>query len=383
MAGERQLPGHQNLQSFREEPASTVTEGSFKDIPRRWLPIQYERKATVATGTGPAIAADHLVKTYSGGRGKSPVRAVDDLAFEVGTGTVFGLLGPNGAGKSTTMKILSTLTRADAGSAFITGIDVTRQPARVRRVIGFVAQKSVADPTDTGLENLVLAGRLQGLSGRDAKARARDLLARFGLTEHAKRQVKTYSGGMTRKLDVAIGLMHRPEVLFLDEPTTGLDPEARTELWLELERMTAGENLTVLLTTHYLDEADRLADRLAIVDHGRIVAGGTPEELKNDLRGDAVIVELTAEGDPFAALAVLQRVEGLREVGGDGHTLRARADSGAATLPLALAALEAAGIGVASATVARPSLDDVYLRHTGRTFTRAQESAEHVLENAS
>ncbi|MGO4533748.1 ABC transporter ATP-binding protein [Leifsonia sp. 2MCAF36] len=337
----------------------------------------------MATASGSALVADHLVKTYSGGRGKPPVRALDDLGFEVQAGTVFGLLGPNGAGKSTTMKILSTLTRPDSGTAFVAGVDVARHPSRVRRAIGFVAQKPVSDPSDTGLENLVLAGRLQGLSGREATARARELLDRFGLTDHARRQVKTYSGGMSRKLDVAIGLMHRPEVLFLDEPTTGLDPEARTELWLELERMTTAEQLTVLLTTHYLDEADRLADRLAIVDHGRVVAGGTPEELKNDLRGDAVIVELAGDADPFTGLAALQRVDALREVGGDGRTLRARADNGAATLPLALAALEAAGVAVASATVARPSLDDVYLRHTGRTFTRAQESAEFVLENAS
>ncbi|WP_431219870.1 ABC transporter ATP-binding protein [Leifsonia xyli] len=343
----------------------------------------------MAPATGPALAADHLVKTYSAGRGKPPIRALDGLGFEAQAGTVFGLLGPNGAGKSTTMKILSTLARPDSGTAYVAGIDVARHPARVRRAIGFVAQKPVSDPSDTGLENLVLAGRLQGLPGRDAAARARELLDRFGLAEHARRQVKTYSGGMARKLDVAIGLMHRPEVLFLDEPTTGLDPEARAELWLELERMTAAENLTVLLTTHYLDEADRLADRLAIVDHGRVVAGGTPEELKNDLRGDAVIVELAGDADPFVGLAALRRVEALREVGGDGRTLRARADSGAATLPLALAALDAAGVAVASATVARPSLDDVYLRHTGRTFARAQESAESaesaepVLEAAS
>ncbi|NUU06969.1 ATP-binding cassette domain-containing protein [Leifsonia sp. C5G2] len=336
----------------------------------------------MAQPSGPALAADQLVKTYSGGRGKPPVRALDGLGFEVRSGTVFGLLGPNGAGKSTTMKILSTLSRADSGSAFVAGIDVMRQPSRVRRAIGFVAQKPVSDPMGTGAENLVLAGRLQGMSGREAAARSRELLDRFGLTEHARRQVKTYSGGMARKLDVAIGLMHRPQVLFLDEPTTGLDPEARAELWLELERMTADENLTVLLTTHYLDEADRLAERLAIVDHGRVVAGGTPEELKNGLRGDAVVVELTPDADPFAGLAALQRVEALREVGGDGRTLRGRADSGAAALPQALAALEAVGVAVASATVARPSLDDVYLRHTGRTFTRAQESAELVLENA-
>ncbi|MFF1571221.1 ATP-binding cassette domain-containing protein [Leifsonia sp. NPDC058292] len=328
-----------------------------------------------------ALVAENLVKTYRTGRGKPPVRPLDGLSFSAETGTVFGLLGPNGAGKSTTIKILATLARADSGTGTVAGIDVTRHPARVRRAIGFVAQKSVADPMDTGVENLVLAGRLQGLSARDARARASELLDRFALTEQATRQVKTYSGGMARKLDVAIGLMHRPAVLFLDEPTTGLDPEARAELWAEIERMTAAENLTVLLTTHYLEEADRLAKRLAIVDHGTVVAGGTPEELKNDLRGDAVIVELTGDGDPFAALAALGRVDALREVGGDGRTLRARADNGAATLPLALAALEAAGVIVASATVARPSLDDVYLRRTGHTIGRAQENYE--LENAS
>ncbi|WP_313540101.1 ABC transporter ATP-binding protein [Leifsonia aquatica] len=337
----------------------------------------------MASSTGPALVADQLVKSYPGGRGAPPVRALDGLDFDVDAGTVFGLLGPNGAGKSTTMKVLSTLARADSGRAFVAGIDVFRHPGRVRRAIGFVAQKPVSDPMDTGAENLVLAGRLQGMSGRDARARARDLLDRFGLAEHAGRQVKTYSGGMARKLDVALGLMHRPEVLFLDEPTTGLDPEARTELWLEIERLTAAEHITVLLTTHYLDEADQLAGRLAIVDHGRVVAGGTPEELKNGLRGDTVIVEVAPDGDPLAAFAALERVEALRDIGGDGRTLRARADDGAATLPLALGALEAAAIAVASATVARPSLDDVYLRHTGRTFTRAQASAEHALENAS
>jgi ABC-2 type transport system ATP-binding protein len=337
----------------------------------------------VASTSGPALVADHLVKSYSGGRGKPVVRAVDGLSFEVAAGTVFGLLGPNGAGKSTTMKILATLARADSGSASVAGIDVARHPGRVRRSIGFVAQKPVSDPNDTGSENLVLAGRLQGMSAGSARSRAAELLERFGLAEHAKRPVKTYSGGMARKLDVAIGLMHRPEVLFLDEPTTGLDPEARAELWAEIERMTVAEHMTILLTTHYLDEADRLADRLAIVDHGRVVAGGTPEELKNGLRGDAVIVELAPDSDPFAALVALEAVDALREVGGEGRTLRARADNGAATLPLTLAALEAAGVPVASANVARPSLDDVYLRHTGRSFTRAQESAEHVLENAS
>jgi ABC-2 type transport system ATP-binding protein len=343
-----------------------------------------ERKHTVTLEEPQALVARDLSKAYSGGRGRPPVAALDALSFTADTGTVFGLLGPNGAGKSTTIKVLSTLARADSGTAVVAGIDVARHPARVRRAIGYVAQKSVADPMDTGVENLVLAGRIQGLTPRDARARAADLLDRFRLTEHARRQVKTYSGGMARKLDVAIGLMHRPAVLFLDEPTTGLDPEARAELWAEIERMTAHERMTVLLTTHYLEEADRLAHRLAIVDHGRVVAGGTPEELKSGLRGDTVVVELAGSADPRTALAALERVDALRDVGVDGRTVRARADRGAAALPAALAVLEAASVPVASATVARPSLDDVYLRHTGRTLTAAQETAQaHERENAS
>ncbi|MCU1558654.1 MAG: transporter [Microbacteriaceae bacterium] len=328
------------------------------------------------TTTGPALEAGQLIKTYPGGRGKKPIRALDGLSFTAETGTVFGLLGPNGAGKSTTVKILATLARADSGSATVAGIDVARHPDRARRAIGFVAQKQVSDPMDTGRENLVLAGQLQGMRTGDAKIRAVELLERFSLTEAANRLVKTYSGGMARKLDVAIGLMHRPSVLFLDEPTTGLDPEARAEMWAEIERMARLEQMTVLLTTHYLDEADRLASSLAIVDHGRVVAHGTPEELKNQLRGDAVIIELSTETDVAAAQRAVSRVESLREIGMDGHTLRARADIATVALPLALAALEDASLRVLSATVARPSLDDVYLRHTGRTFARAQENTE-------
>jgi ABC-2 type transport system ATP-binding protein len=324
-----------------------------------------------------ALEAGDLRKTFAGGRGKPPVKALDGLSFRAKAGSIFGLLGPNGAGKSTTVKILSTLSRADSGRAFVAGIDVAKNPDKVRRAIGFVAQKQVSDPMDTGRENLVLAGRLQGMRGGDAKARADELLARFSLKDAANRQVKTYSGGMARKLDVAIGLMHRPSVLFLDEPTTGLDPEARAEMWQEIERMSGDEGMTVLLTTHYLEEADRLASRLAIVDHGRVVTQGTPDELKNELRGDAVIIELAQEADPSDAVRTFTLVPGLRDIGldttGGSHVVRARADIGATALPLALAALEDARVGVRSATVARPSLDDVYLSHTGRTFARAQE----------
>jgi len=315
-----------------------------------------------------ALAAADLVKTYSQGRGKPPLRALDGLTFQAEEGAVFGLLGPNGAGKSTTVKILSTLSRADSGTAFVAGIDVARHPARARSAIGFVAQKQVSDPMDTGVENLVLAGQLHGMSTRAARSRAGELLDRFALTSASRRQVKTYSGGMARKLDVAIGLMHRPQVLFLDEPTTGLDPEARAEMWAEIERMSREERMTVLLTTHYLEEADRLASRLAIVDAGRVVTEGTPEQLKSELRGDAVVIELHEASVISRVLESLDRLGGFSEVVAEGRAVRARADDGGAALPLVLAALDAEGVAVASATVSRPSLDDVYLAHTGHSF---------------
>jgi ABC-2 type transport system ATP-binding protein len=314
----------------------------------------------------PAIAAEGLVKTYPG-----DVRALDGLDLTVPAGTIFALLGPNGAGKSTTVRILTTLSRADAGAARVAGLDVVTAAARVRQAIGCVGQRSGADREATGRENLVLQGQLQEMRGRALGARVDDLLAQFGLTDAADRIVKTYSGGMQRRLDIAMALVHRPQVLFLDEPTTGLDPEVRVEMWREIERLKRDEGLSILLTTHYLEEADRLASELAIVDRGRVVAGGTPEELKSELRGDAINVELAfrANGAVEAALAPLG---GIRELIVEGTTLRARADEGARAVPLVLGALEAGGVEVASVTVARPSLDDVYLRHTGRSFEEAE-----------
>jgi ABC-2 type transport system ATP-binding protein len=231
----------------------------------------------------PAIQALGLVKTYPAA-GKNPrIRALDGLNLTVAAGAIFALVGPNGAGKSTTVKILTTLAIADEGTATVEGIDVAAEPARVRRAIGVVGQRSGADPAATGRENLILQGHLYGQSGKAAKARADELLERFALTEAAGRFVRTYSGGMQRRLDVALGLVHRPKVLFLDEPTTGLDPEARTAMWDEITRLAKSDQVTVLLTTHYLDEADRLAARLAIVDRGRVVAEGEPGRLKQDL----------------------------------------------------------------------------------------------------
>lgn len=327
----------------------------------------------------PAIEAHGLVKTYAT-RGRPPVHALSGVSFSTGTGAVFGLLGPNGAGKSTTVKILTTLSRADAGTARVVGLDVGTDPAQVRRRIGYVAQRPVTDPMATGRENLVLAGRLHGLGRHDARVRAAALLERFDLGAAADRLVRTYSGGMARKLDVAMGLVHTPQVLFLDEPTTGLDPEARAEMWAEIEHMTRTEQMTVLLTTHYLDEADRLADQLAIVDRGRVVAAGTPSALKDSLRGDSVVVELVDETAAGQAAQIAERIGTLRQITAEGQVLRARASAQSATvLPELLAALESAAVRVTAATLARPSLDDVYLSITGRAFQAGdttQESAE-------
>ncbi len=318
-----------------------------------------------------AIETVELVKTYTSGRGKDTVRALDGLTVQVPSGTVFGLLGPNGAGKSTTVKILSTLSRADSGVAHVGGVDVARDPGRVRRTIGLVSQRPSSDPMATGRENLVLAARIHGLGRQESADRAATLLDRFDLTGAADRRVKTYSGGMARKLDVAIGLVHRPQVLFLDEPTTGLDPEARAEMWAEVGRLAGDDGMTVLLTTHYLDEADQLAHRLAIIDHGRVVVEGTPEELKSELRGDTIHVELESETLAAQAVSVLNRFPDLREVGAEGSSVRARTDRGAVAIPMVFAALGEAGVTAVSATVARPSLDDVYLRHAGRAYEGA------------
>jgi ABC-2 type transport system ATP-binding protein len=308
-----------------------------------------------------AIEAEALVKTYG------DVRALDGLSLAVPAGTIFGLLGPNGAGKSTTVRILSTLSRPDAGAARVAGHDVLADPAAVRRAIGCVGQRSGVDRDATGVENLRLQGQIHGLRGRSLAARVDGLLERFGLSEAGGRFVRTYSGGMQRRLDIAMALVHRPQVLFLDEPTTGLDPEVRAELWREIDRLTREEGLSILLTTHYLEEADRLASDLAIVDRGRVVAGGPPERLKAELRGDAIHVELAFAANG-AVHAALEPLPGIRELVVDGTALHARADEGARAVPAVLGALEAGGIDVASVTVSRPSLDDVYLRYAGRSF---------------
>src|SRR5436305_1573143 len=233
-----------------------------------------------------AIVVEDLRKRYG------DVQALDGVSFAVRQGEVFGLLGPNGAGKSTTVRVLTTLTQPDSGRAFVGGEDVVAHPARVRRMFGYVAQDSGVDWEATARENLLLQGRIHGMAGKPLHARVDELLELVGMRDAADRQARGYSGGMKRRLDIALGLVHKPKVLFLDEPTTGLDPEARAALWVEVERLARAENLTILLTTHYLEEADRLAERVAIVSQGKIVVEGTPEQLKRDLEGESVSVEL-------------------------------------------------------------------------------------------
>ncbi|MGA7173050.1 MAG: ATP-binding cassette domain-containing protein [Candidatus Dormiibacterota bacterium] len=320
----------------------------------------------------PAIAVRELNKTYRGG-----TKALNGLSFTVPAGTVFALLGPNGAGKSTAVKVLTTLCRPDSGQVQVAGIDVIRHPDQVRHAVGVVAQMTAVDIEATGRENLELQGHLYGLSGVALKRSLQSVLERFGLEEVADRISKTYSGGTQRKLDVAMGLVHRPEVLFLDEPTTGLDPEARTEMWREISHLAKDDGLTVLLTTHYLEEADRLADQVAIMDKGTIVVQGTAEQLKSELHGDAVVLQLAdevAREQVFSAIARLG--DQLRETSFEYGVLRARVDSGASALPGLLTVLDAAQLRVSTASVVRPSLDDVYLRYTGHAFSASEEKSK-------
>ena len=309
-----------------------------------------------------AIVANELRKRYA------EIQALDGVSFAVREGEVFALLGPNGAGKSTTVRILTTLTKPDSGSATVAGQDVVRHPDRARRALGYVPQDSGIDREATGRENLMLQGRIYGTRGPELKQRVDELLELVGLADAADRIVRGYSGGMKRRLDIALGLVHRPTVLFLDEPTTGLDPEARVAMWAEVQRLAAQESLTILLTTHYLEEADQLADRLAIVSRGRVIVEGTPEELKRGLQGELVTVELQ-NGQAGDAVAVVERFEGARETAADGQQVRTRVPNGAQAIPALLSALEGAGIGVASVATSRPSLDDVYLHYTGRDFS--------------
>ncbi|HET7031459.1 MAG TPA: ATP-binding cassette domain-containing protein [Candidatus Limnocylindrales bacterium] len=311
------------------------------------------------------IATRDLARTFKTRSGT--VEAVRGVDLRVQAGEIFGFLGPNGAGKTTTLRMLATLIKPSAGEATVAGADLLREPAEVRRRIGYVPQGGSTDPAETGRGELVIQGRLYRLTAAQAKARAAEVLAALELEAAADRPIATYSGGMKRRLDVGLGIVHRPQVLFLDEPTTGLDPQARARMWDEI-RSLRELGTTVFLTTHYLEEADALCDRLAIIDHGTIVAEGTSDELKQAVAGD--VVTIGVDGAGARVLAIVEALPFVREASHDEETglVRLYVDRGEIAVPQLLRTLDAAGFAPSSIALNKPSLDDVFLRQTGRSL---------------
>jgi ABC-2 type transport system ATP-binding protein len=322
----------------------------------------------MSSPTTPAIRVEGLAKRFG------DVHALAGIDLAVPAGAVVGLLGPNGAGKTTAVRILTTILHPDAGRAEVLGIDVTADPQGVREAIGLAGQYAAVDENLTGRENLRLVGRLTHLPRARIRPRADELLERFGLTDAADRPARTYSGGMRRRLDLAAALVHRPPVLFLDEPTTGLDPASRSDLWAVIEELVA-EGTTLLLTTQYLEEADRLADRIAVIDHGRVIAEGTPATLKSDLGG--TVVEITLP-DPAAALRASAELTARLHVtvSVEGSRLELTVDDAPGALVDVLRTLDAAGLTPAGLAVHEPSLDDVFLTLTGHRAERADDVAD-------
>jgi len=306
------------------------------------------------------VSAEHLVKTYD----KGAVRALDDLSLDVAEGTVLSVLGPNGAGKTTTVRILATLLKPDSGSAHVAGIDVIKHPDKVREVIGLSGQYAAVDETLTGWDNLVMFGRLYHLGKQQSINRANELLERFSLTESARRPIKTYSGGMRRRLDLAASLIVQPKVLFLDEPTTGLDPRGRMEMWGVIEELVK-DGVTLLLTTQYLDEADQLADEIAVIDHGTVIARGTSDALKNQVGGERL--EVTVDARHIAETTqIIEKISGQSAVVDTAlRKISAPVSNGPTALIEALRRMDAAAIHPLDVGIKRPSLDDVFMSLTG------------------
>jgi ABC-2 type transport system ATP-binding protein len=312
------------------------------------------------------ITAQELRKSFKSRRGA--VKAVRGVSMEVARGEIFGFLGPNGAGKTTTLRMLTTLLPIDEGSASVAGFDVRQEPERVRARIGYVSQLGGSDELATGRENLVLQGRLYGDDTATVRRRADELIELLELGGFAERKVITYSGGQRRRLDVALGIIHAPEVLFLDEPSTGLDPQNRANLW-EHVRQLRERGTTVFLTTHYLDEADELCDRLMIMDHGQIVAEGDPQALKRQVAGDMVL--LSVRDELARAEQVLRAQPYVRELNSEESRLRLYVEDSGSALPAILRLLDQEGIALHSMSLSEPTLDDVFLRQTGRSLRDA------------
>jgi ABC-2 type transport system ATP-binding protein len=299
---------------------------------------------------------------------KGAVEAVAGVDLDVKKGEIFGFLGPNGAGKTTTLRMLSTLLPPTSGEATVAGFDLRRDPDKVRYEIGYVSQEGSSAPEVPGRTELVMQGRLYGMSKARALERAAELIESLELTDCADRATKTFSGGQKRRLDIGIGLMHLPQVLFLDEPTTGLDPQSRARMWDEVRRLR-DTGTTVFLTTHYLEEADALSDRIAIIDHGKIVALGTPDELKRQVAGDVVVVGPDHNSD--RVLELLNGQSFVREATTADGIVRLYVDRGETALPQIIRVLDGAGVALSSLSLNRPSLDDVFLRQTGRSLREA------------
>ncbi len=306
------------------------------------------------------------------------VAAVRGVDLTVTEGEIFGFLGPNGAGKTTTLRMLATLLPIDSGEAYVAGYNVRSQPQEVRQRLGYVSQMGGADRLASGREDLLLQGKLYGMTPAAAEKQADALIAALDLGEFADRRVATYSGGQKRRLDVALGLMHSPQVLFLDEPTTGLDPQNRANLWVQIKKLR-DTGTTIFLTTHYLEEADALSDRLAIMDYGQIVAQGTARELKQQTLGDSITLGFKNDGLALdQARALVRQQPYVREVAASGDALKLYVREGAATLPELLRLLDGVRLAVSSVTLAEPSLDDVFLARTGRSLRDASGAKEGV-----
>jgi ABC-2 type transport system ATP-binding protein len=358
----------ERLESAARERLLTKTDDGGEAIeaeraPRR--PTNVARLASV-----PVVETHDLRLTFRSRKGD--VEAVRGVDLRVEAGRIFGFLGPNGAGKTTALRMLATLLTPTSGEAMVAGADLCRDPATVRQRIGYVPQGGSTDPQETGRRELVLQGRLYGMSRTEAERRAREVLAALDLDGAADRRTGTYSGGMRRRLDVGLGIVHRPRVLFLDEPTTGLDPQARARMWDEIRNLQDG-GTTIFLTTHYLEEADALADRLAIIDHGRIVAEGTADELKREVSGD--VITLGVDGPTERVLATVRSQPFVREATRTDGLVRLYVDRGDAAVPLLLRLLDGEGLAPSTITLARPSLDDVFLRQTGRSLREEPKAA--------
>ncbi|HXP52934.1 MAG TPA: ATP-binding cassette domain-containing protein [Bacteroidia bacterium] len=315
------------------------------------------------------LQTNGLSKTFTSGKGKKvkKVEAVKGVDLEVKQGEIFGFLGPNGAGKSTTLNMLTTLSAPTSGKAMVTGFDLLAHPQRVREQIGYVSQAGGADTFANAYENLLLQARLYGISKPDASKKAKELIERFQMTDFADREARTYSGGQKRRLELALGIVHQPKLVFLDEPTTGLDPQSRAYFWEEIKRLKK-EGMTIFLTTHYLEEADNLCDRVAIIDHGTIVALGTQLELKRQIGAESIIVEFTNEKDTERAKTLFGSLTFIQKIIAQENKLYLYVQNGEGLIAEVLRVLDKEKIAIQTIGLSRPSLDDVFLQKTGRSL---------------